>query len=552
MRKQHIFGLSLQIFLGLTSAACYSDACLNRVDCGEDCLADCSKYLEVTVTPAAVTVSTTVAAANALSTSTTQDPTPRLKPGLYLEGCDQRVIFPIYAAVCNDFERYASACSCLGMSVETTTVATPTIIVTITTGTNISLSPETGTTTPSATATSTELSSAVSITPAVSSPSSVTEIITSPPQLNPTETPTTTGASSSTTTENVPVILTVVPSIPNTNPNSKPGTPKRQEPAGGFVSDEATAAPICTDGTPFNLTLGQLTSDGLAVTTDPGFSFTELTPSPGGSILTTFFDADDVLHWQNDTFYQGEAGFCQVPSGKIFATFTSEDGWPLNCAPISILVYKARQCQNGVIVPEDDSTRTSSIASTTTSFIEAPPSTDAPLSPSPRRVVFKRWKICGDRSNEHIFPARDVASVHQLSINPYIDYYGDNICDVDIFIGKFSAHYDYNLIRIIVVFCVFKLGATRVPILRAAFPIVIRTTIIVVLGTSILILGTNILFLGTTPILRTIIPIILRAIIPIIFRTAIPIFGSTITVFRSTITVFGSTINALIFAFNNT
>lgn len=68
---------------------------------------------------------------------------------------------------------------------------------------------------------------------------------------------------------------------------------------------------------------------------------------PAGSISTTFTVVNGVLFWYNDAFFGGQAGFCQIASGQVYATFGAPGTGPANCNAVSIVVYQANQCQNG-------------------------------------------------------------------------------------------------------------------------------------------------------------------------------------------------------------
>lgn len=113
---------SLNARMGNTG--CNQDNCLRAVagtqrgpDHPATASADCSSYLQTTVTPPPVTVYTT--------TTVTLAPTPkgkRLVPAI-----------PSYASACSGAVRYSSACSCLGIMPATITAPTPTTTQTVTT-----------------------------------------------------------------------------------------------------------------------------------------------------------------------------------------------------------------------------------------------------------------------------------------------------------------------------------------------------------------------------------------------------------------------------------
>ncbi|KAI0125184.1 hypothetical protein BJ170DRAFT_636763 [Xylariales sp. AK1849] len=126
---------------------------------------------------------------------------------------------------------------------------------------------------------------------------------------------------------------------------------KRQA-TGGFIGAAGPVNPAsCSDATLFNLTNGQLTSGGEAVATDPGVAYIELRVMPAGTISTTFSISGGVLHWFNAAFTNGQATFCQVPTGQVYAVFVPLANGPVGCTQVSLLAFSAVQCQNGAVVP---------------------------------------------------------------------------------------------------------------------------------------------------------------------------------------------------------
>jgi hypothetical protein len=137
--------------------------------------------------------------------------------------------------------------------------------------------------------------------------------------------------------EEVPVLLTVVPSIPESSQRKR----QNDDSMGGFIGAPNTAG-NCSVGTPFNLTGGQLSSHEQVIGTNPGLAYIGLMTSSTGSISTTFSIIDSMLHWRNESFLQQEAGFCQTTGGRVYATFTSSESWPPDCSSVSIIVYKGK------------------------------------------------------------------------------------------------------------------------------------------------------------------------------------------------------------------
>ncbi|KAK6221883.1 hypothetical protein LQW54_001103 [Pestalotiopsis sp. IQ-011] len=151
-------------------------------------------------------------------------------------------------------------------------------------------------------------------------------------------------------------------------------------PAGGYLGgqDAAFNPSSCSGAASFNLTDGELTSSdgsGARVAADPSVdAYVPLAATAAGTmgslIAGTFASVDGVLHWANESFYGGEAGFCQAASGEIYATFAEAGRWPTGCVSISLTLYRAEQCRNGTLVDasliDGPSTPTSSTPGSTT------------------------------------------------------------------------------------------------------------------------------------------------------------------------------------------
>jgi len=114
---------------GLSLAGCNADNCARAVT-GTNALpalsirqADCSSFQLTTVTPSAVTVTNTV-------TITPAPPVKRDNEKRQVTVVPTAV--PTYASACSGTVRYASACSCWGITAHTTFAPTPTSTVTAT------------------------------------------------------------------------------------------------------------------------------------------------------------------------------------------------------------------------------------------------------------------------------------------------------------------------------------------------------------------------------------------------------------------------------------
>lgn len=125
-------------------------------------------------------------------------------------------------------------------------------------------------------------------------------------------------------------------------------------PTGGYLGgqDAAFNPSSCSGAASFNLTDGELTSSdgsGARVAADPSVdAYIPLAATAAGMldslVAGTFASVDGVLHWTNDSFYGGEAGFCQVASGEIYATFAEAGRWPTGCVSISLTLYRGMSC----------------------------------------------------------------------------------------------------------------------------------------------------------------------------------------------------------------
>ncbi|KAI4596093.1 hypothetical protein KJ359_006387 [Pestalotiopsis sp. 9143b] len=109
----------------------------------------------------------------------------------------------------------------------------------------------------------------------------------------------------------------------------------------GFFGESGLDHPsVCSSAVLFFLSDGQLESDRGAVSVEPGVPYMDLVEFTGGSISTTFEIDNGMLVWRNESFFDGQAGFCQMGTGLVYAVF-EEDAAPVNCTSIDIVVYEA-------------------------------------------------------------------------------------------------------------------------------------------------------------------------------------------------------------------
>ncbi|RFU27980.1 hypothetical protein B7463_g8365, partial [Scytalidium lignicola] len=94
---------------GAATAVCNADNCLRAIRASAfpsvPGTADCSAYFVATATPDVSTTTSTVVVT---------------------------VSIPTYASACSGFDRYSSACACIGVSGTTTTLPTPVFTATVT------------------------------------------------------------------------------------------------------------------------------------------------------------------------------------------------------------------------------------------------------------------------------------------------------------------------------------------------------------------------------------------------------------------------------------
>lgn len=108
-----------------------------------------------------------------------------------------------------------------------------------------------------------------------------------------------------------------------------------------FVSSEGSITNDCTTAPIYTARNGVLTAtvNGVVYTysTSAGVGYAPFVPSTvPGSITTAFtIGANAVLQWQNEAFYNGQANFCAVQNGTIYAVFAQDAQpqgyrWPQN------------------------------------------------------------------------------------------------------------------------------------------------------------------------------------------------------------------------------
>lgn len=132
-----------------------------------------------------------------------------------------------------------------------------------------------------------------------------------------------------------------------------------------FVSSNGTITNDCTTSPIYTARNGVLTAtlDGVVYTysTSEGVGAAMFVPSTvPGSITTTFtIGSNALLQWQNEAFYNGQASFCSMKNGTVFAVFM-QDAQPEGCLFISLSLFSVSSCQAisfaTITGPQDKST----------------------------------------------------------------------------------------------------------------------------------------------------------------------------------------------------
>ncbi|XXH02684.1 hypothetical protein Hte_009067 [Hypoxylon texense] len=162
------------------------------------------------------------------------------------------------------------------------------------------------------------------------------------------------------------LLLSVVPAGHHSRPHRRDGVGEFDLPQGiqhpppqpgnSFIGDDGFAnAADCSEAAHFTLSKGRLSRNGHFLTADPDFVYVPFArPLPTDAVAHTFSVVDGYLRWSNDRFFDGHAGFCQVPYGQVYATFHNENTWPFNCEPVDIWVDLAGWCRDRQIAHDGE------------------------------------------------------------------------------------------------------------------------------------------------------------------------------------------------------
>ena len=118
-----------------------------------------------------------------------------------------------------------------------------------------------------------------------------------------------------------------------------------------YVSANGTITNDCTTSPIYTISNGQLTAivNGVVFTysTSSGVAFAPFIPSTvPGTITTTFAlgGGNQVLSWQNSAFFNGQASFCALSNGTVYAVF-QQNSQPDGCLYIQLSLFSVSSCQ---------------------------------------------------------------------------------------------------------------------------------------------------------------------------------------------------------------
>jgi hypothetical protein len=130
----------------------------------------------------------------------------------------------------------------------------------------------------------------------------------------------------------------------------RPQQNQKRQSGSYYVNGDGTITNDCTSAPIYTAKNGVLTATvkGVVYTysTSPGVGFAPFVPSTiPGSIRTAFtIGANAVLKWQNSAFFNGQASFCALQNGTVYAFF-AEDAQPQGCLFISLSLFEVSSCQ---------------------------------------------------------------------------------------------------------------------------------------------------------------------------------------------------------------
>lgn len=111
---------------------------------------------------------------------------------------------------------------------------------------------------------------------------------------------------------------------------------KRQatgQPTVNYLGENGSATPDCGPAAVYTLEGGQLESNGLFYSTNPGVPYQMFQPSSTIGGISTGFTFTDNLNWENSAFARNPAVFC-VSGGAVYVIF--QDVTIPNCQAVEL------------------------------------------------------------------------------------------------------------------------------------------------------------------------------------------------------------------------
>ena len=125
---------------------------------------------------------------------------------------------------------------------------------------------------------------------------------------------------------------------------------QRRQSGSYYVSANGTITNDCTTSPIYTISNGQLTATRNQVTytysTSVGVPYAPFIPSTiAGTITQTFsLGGNMVLSWSNSEFFNGQASFCALSNGTVYAVF-QENAQPNGCLYIQLSLFSVSSCQ---------------------------------------------------------------------------------------------------------------------------------------------------------------------------------------------------------------
>lgn len=132
--------------------------------------------------------------------------------------------------------------------------------------------------------------------------------------------------------------------------HSPSGRQVKRQSGSTYVSSSGTVTNDCTDSPIYSATNGSLTAtiNGTVYTysTSAGVGAAPFVPSTiAGDITTTFsISSNGVLQWTNAAFFNGQASFCVLQNGAVYALF-QQNAQPDGCLFIQLTLFSVSSCQ---------------------------------------------------------------------------------------------------------------------------------------------------------------------------------------------------------------